>query len=154
MISSLIKDGVKKENIVLVSGIGCSSKIIDYINLNSFSSLHGRPVVSAEGIKLGNPDLKVIVCAGDGGTYNEGISHLIHAAKRNIDITVLIHNNRKTIKITISEQGDGAFAVVEIDTLWRDKDGNESHWKGTVSKGYTKTKDGWKLIMHTGVLKY
>jgi len=94
VISSLIKDGVKKENIVLVSGIGCSSKIIDYINLNSFSSLHGRPVVSAEGIKLGNPDLKVIVCAGDGGTYNEGISHLIHAAKRNIDITVLIHNNR------------------------------------------------------------
>jgi len=86
VISSLIKDGVKKENIVLVSGIGCSSKIIDYINLNSFSSLHGRPVVSAEGIKLGNPDLKVIVCAGDGGTYNEGISHLIHAAKRNIDI--------------------------------------------------------------------
>ena len=66
----------------------------------------------------------------------------------------LIHNNRDTIKIIISEQGDGAFAVVEIDTLWRDKNGNESHWKGTVGKGYTKMKDGWKLIMHTGVLKY
>jgi len=66
----------------------------------------------------------------------------------------LIHNNRDTIKIIISEQGDGAFAVVEIDTLWQDKNGNESHWKGTVSKGFTKTEDGWKLIMHTGVLKY
>jgi 2-oxoglutarate ferredoxin oxidoreductase subunit beta len=93
-ISSLIREGEKKENIVLVSGIGCSSKIIDYVNLNSFSSLHGRALVSAEGIKLGNPNLKVIVCAGDGGTYNEGISHLIHAAKRNIDVTMLVHNNR------------------------------------------------------------
>ena len=93
-IISLIKKGVAKEDIVVVSGIGCSSKIIDYLNLNSFSSLHGRPVVSAEGIKLGNPKLKVIVCAGDGGTYNEGISHLIHAAKRNSNITVLIHDNR------------------------------------------------------------
>lgn len=93
-ISSLLTDGLHKENIVVVSGIGCSSKIIDYLNLNSFSSLHGRPIASAEGIKLGNPNLKVIVFAGDGGTYNEGISHLIHAAKRNIDITVLVHNNR------------------------------------------------------------
>jgi len=93
-ISSLVGRGIAKEKIVMVSGIGCSSKIIDYLNLNSFSSLHGRPIISAEGIKLGNPGLEVIVFAGDGGTYNEGISHLIHAAKRNSDITVLIHDNR------------------------------------------------------------
>lgn len=93
-ISFLMADGLPKENIVVVSGIGCGSKIIDYLNLNTFSSLHGRPIISAEGIKLGNPNLKVIVSAGDGDTYNEGISHLIHAAKRNIDITVLVHNNR------------------------------------------------------------
>ena len=92
-ISSLVKDGLSKENIVVVGGIGCNSKIIDYLNLNSFSSLHGRPIISAEGIKLGNPKLKVIVFIGDGGCYNEGISHLIHAAKRNTDITVLVHNN-------------------------------------------------------------
>jgi 2-oxoglutarate/2-oxoacid ferredoxin oxidoreductase subunit beta len=101
-ISSLIKEGTKEEEIVLVGGIGCSSKIIDYINLNSFSSLHGRPLVSAEGIKMSNPKLKVIVFAGDGGTYNEGISHLIHAAKRNIDITLLVHNNR-TFALTTSQ---------------------------------------------------
>jgi ketosteroid isomerase-like protein len=66
----------------------------------------------------------------------------------------LIHNHRITLKITVSDQLDGAFAVVEIDTLWRDKNGNESHWKGVVSKAYTKVNNGWKLIMHTGVLKY
>ncbi len=93
-ISSLVAGGLAKENLVAVSGIGCASKIIDYLDINSFSSLHGRPVISAEGIKLGNPDLKVIVSVGDGGTYNEGISHLIYAAKRNSDITVLVHDNR------------------------------------------------------------
>ncbi len=93
-IFSLIKQGTPKENIVVVSGIGCGSKIIDYLNLNSFSALHGRPVISGEGIKLGNPDLEVIVSVGDGGVYNEGIAHLIHAAKRNSDITVLVHDNR------------------------------------------------------------
>jgi len=101
-ISSLLTSGLPKENIVVVSGIGCSSKIIDYLNLNSFSSLHGRPITSAEGIKLGNPNLKVIVCAGDGGTYNEGISHLIHAAKRNSDVTVLVHDNR-AFALTVSQ---------------------------------------------------
>ena len=70
------------------------------------------------------------------------------------DTHELIHNHRKTLKITISDQLDGAFAVVEIDTLWRDVNGIESHWKGIVSKGYTKVNNNWKIIMHTGVLKY
>lgn len=93
-ITSLIKKGTLQENIVIVSGIGCASKIVDYLNLNSFCSLHGRPIATAEGIKIANDKLKVIVFAGDGGTYNEGISHLIHVAKRNIDITLLVHDNR------------------------------------------------------------
>jgi 2-oxoglutarate ferredoxin oxidoreductase subunit beta len=91
----LVEKGTfRKEDFVVVTGIGCHAKIVDYLNLNSFYSLHGRPIATAEGIKLANPNLKVIVCAGDGDAYNEGISHLIHAAKRNIDITVLVHNNR------------------------------------------------------------
>ncbi len=93
-IVSLIEAGTSKENIVIVSGIGCASKIVDYLNLNSFCSLHGRSIVAAEGVKIANDKLKVIVFGGDGGVYNEGISHLIHAAKRNIDITVLVHDNR------------------------------------------------------------
>lgn len=90
----LIKEGILKENLVLTAGIGCHAKIIDYLNLNSFYSLHGRPVVTASGIKIGNPELRVIAFSGDGDSYDEGISHLIHAAKRNSDITVIIHDNR------------------------------------------------------------
>lgn len=87
------KKGGSRENFVLVGGIGCHGKIVDYINVNTFYGLHGRALPVAEGIKAANPDLKVICSSGDGDSYNEGISHLIHAAKRNIDITVIIHDN-------------------------------------------------------------
>ena len=66
----------------------------------------------------------------------------------------LIHNRREIKRIEISKEADGAFAVVDIDTLWRDANGNESHWKGRVCKVYTKVGEQWKLIMHTGVLQY
>jgi ketosteroid isomerase-like protein len=66
----------------------------------------------------------------------------------------LIHNKREIKKIVISKEGDGAFAVVDIDTLWRDSNENDKHWKGRVCKVYTRTEDDWKLIMHTGVLQY
>jgi ketosteroid isomerase-like protein len=68
---------------------------------------------------------------------------------------ILIHNHRQIKKIEVSPEGDGAFAVVDIDTLWRREDGATSHWKGRVCKVYTKLPSGeWKLIMHTGVLEY
>ena len=70
------------------------------------------------------------------------------------DTHQLIHNRRVTRKITLSDQGDGAFAVVDIDTLWRDQFGNDSHWKGRTGKGYTLVHGAWKLIFHTGVLNY
>jgi len=82
------------ENVVLVSGIGCHAKIVDYIGANSFYSIHGRTIPVATGIKLANPDLTVICFAGDGDAYAEGLSHLIFAAKRNVDITTIIHDNR------------------------------------------------------------
>ncbi len=94
VLSSLAQEGIPLENVVLVSGIGCHAKIVDYINANSFYSIHGRVVPAAEGIKLGQPSLKVIGFAGDGDAYGEGLEHLIFAAKRNIDITMIIHNNR------------------------------------------------------------
>lgn len=90
---SVIKN-IGKENVAITAGIGCHAKIIDYVDVNSFYGLHGRPVPLAEGIKLANPDLKVIAFSGDGDSLNEGISHLIHAAKRNSDITVVLHQNR------------------------------------------------------------
>lgn len=84
---------LKRHNVVILSGIGCHGKISDYTDLNSFYSLHGRVVGPATGIKLANPDLFVIGFAGDGDAYGEGLEHLIFAAKRNIDITMVIHNN-------------------------------------------------------------
>jgi ketosteroid isomerase-like protein len=70
------------------------------------------------------------------------------------DNYALVHNRREIKKIVISKEKDGAFAVVDIDTLWMDSDNNKSHWKGRVCKVYTKLKKEWKLIMHTGVLEY
>ncbi|MFA4905997.1 MAG: thiamine pyrophosphate-dependent enzyme [Candidatus Margulisiibacteriota bacterium] len=82
------------EEVILVAGIGQHAKIVDYLNVPSFYSLHGRAIPAAEGIKLAKPGTKVIVFSGDGDAYGEGIEHLIFAAKRNIDITVVVHNNR------------------------------------------------------------
>jgi 2-oxoglutarate/2-oxoacid ferredoxin oxidoreductase subunit beta len=94
VLADIEKDGQSLDNVVLVSGIGCHAKIADYLNINSFYSLHGRAIPVATGIKLANPDLTVICCSGDGDCYAEGLDHLLFAAKRNIDITVIVHNNR------------------------------------------------------------
>lgn len=96
-ILNAVKNVIKtkdKEKIVIVSGIGCHAKIVDYINVNSFYSIHGRVPPTASGIKLANPELNVIGFAGDGDAYGEGLEHLIFAAKRNINITMIIHDNR------------------------------------------------------------
>jgi len=66
----------------------------------------------------------------------------------------LVHNRRETLKIEISEEGDGALAVVDIDTLWVDTEGQENLWLGRVCKIYAKVSEGWKITMHTGVLRY
>ena len=67
----------------------------------------------------------------------------------------LVHNRRHTVRIVVSEQGDGAFAVVDVDTLWRNRDtGLASHWRGRACKGYTKVGNRWLLIFHTGLLDY
>ena len=70
------------------------------------------------------------------------------------DTHELVRNEREIQKIEVSREGDGALAVVDIDTLWRDRDGNEDHWKGRVCKVYSKVGDEWKMTMHTGVLEY
>jgi len=70
------------------------------------------------------------------------------------DSHTLVHNRRQLRKIEISREGDGAFAVVDVDTLWRAPNGDVSHWKGRVCKVYTRVDSEWKLIMHTGVLEY
>lgn len=93
-LNDLVEEGFARDNLVMVAGIGCHGKMPDYVNINSFMSLHGRDVASAEGIKVANPKLTVMSFAGDGDAYAEGIEHLIHAAKRNTDVTLFVHNNQ------------------------------------------------------------
>lgn len=78
---------------VIVSGIGCSSKLPHLVNVNGIHTLHGRPIPFAEGIKLANPELTVIIDSGDGDTYGIGAGHFISAGRRNVDIKLFVHNN-------------------------------------------------------------
>lgn len=91
---NLKDEGLDLAKVVLASGIGCHAKIADYVDVNSFYSIHGRVPPPISGIKLANPELTVIGHAGDGDAYGEGIEHLIFSAKRNINVTFIVHNNR------------------------------------------------------------
>ena len=93
-LSDLEDDGLDLNKVAIVSGIGCHAKIVDYINVNTFYSIHGRVPPPMTGIKLANPELTVIGHAGDGDAYGEGIEHLIFSAKRNLNMTFIVHNNR------------------------------------------------------------
>ena len=86
-------EGVSRRDIVMTAGIGCHGKIFDYLRLSGFYSLHGRALATAQGMKLANPRAKVVAFVGDGDAYGEGVAHLVFAAKRNSDITVIVHNN-------------------------------------------------------------
>jgi hypothetical protein len=67
----------------------------------------------------------------------------------------LVHNIRETLRVEISDQGDGAFAVVDVDMLWRDQTSNQlSHWKGRACKVYTKVNERWRFLFQTGLLNY
>jgi 2-oxoglutarate ferredoxin oxidoreductase subunit beta len=81
------------QKICMVSGIGCSGRAAGYVNLDSFHTTHGRAIPFATGLKLGNPDLNVVVFSGDGDLFAIGGNHFIHAARRNMDLTVICLNN-------------------------------------------------------------
>lgn len=85
--------GLNRNRTVIVSGIGCSSRAAGYMDFNTIHTTHGRAVAFATGIKLADPDLEVIVLAGDGDISAIGGNHLIHAARRNIGLTVVVFNN-------------------------------------------------------------
>ena len=92
--SALTEINVPLKDICIVYGIGCHGHTCNYINTYSFEGLHGRPIPVAEGIKLANNKLKVIIIAGDGDTYGEGLNHFISGVRGNHDVTLLVHNNR------------------------------------------------------------
>ena len=87
------EDPINREDIVIVSGIGCSSRAAGYLDFNSIHTTHGRAIAFASGIKMANPKLHVIVLTGDGDCSAIGGNHLIHAARRNLGLTVICFNN-------------------------------------------------------------
>lgn len=86
--------GFTPDNFAIIYGIGCSGNMNDFLWANSFHALHGRSLPNAIGVKLANHNLPVVAIAGDGDCYGEGGNHLIHAARGNHDITVIVHDNR------------------------------------------------------------
>jgi 2-oxoglutarate ferredoxin oxidoreductase subunit beta len=90
---SLQESGLDPDKVAVVSGIGCTGRVAGYIKLDSFHTTHGRAIAFATGLKLANPELKIVVFSGDGDLAAIGGNHLIHAARRNIDMTVLCVNN-------------------------------------------------------------
>ncbi|WP_028583054.1 2-oxoacid:ferredoxin oxidoreductase subunit beta [Desulfogranum mediterraneum] len=85
--------GIPYDRFTMVSGIGCSARGAGYVKLDSFHTTHGRAIPFASGIKMANPDLNVIVFSGDGDLFAIGGNHFIHAARRNMDLTVVCVNN-------------------------------------------------------------
>jgi 2-oxoglutarate ferredoxin oxidoreductase subunit beta len=156
--AAMEKEGKSLDDVVLVSGIGCHAKIVDYLNVNTFYSIHGRTIPVATGIKLANPNLTVICCSGDGDSYAEGLDHLIFAAKRNIDITVLIHNNRVYglttgqytptsplgFKGKSTPQGTAEYPLNPIELML-------ASGATYVARGYTRKMDHLKKLVLEGI---
>jgi 2-oxoglutarate ferredoxin oxidoreductase subunit beta len=90
---ALVASNLEPHRVLFVSGIGQAAKAPHYLNANVFNGLHGRSLPVATGARLANPELKVIVQSGDGCNYGEGGNHLLAAIRRNVDVTMLVHDN-------------------------------------------------------------
>jgi len=91
--NALLELGLSREETVLVTGIGCHGKITNYVNTAGLHGIHGRTLPAATGIALANPDLTVICHAGDSDCYDEGWEHFTPTLRRNIDMTLIVHDN-------------------------------------------------------------
>ena len=108
---ALVELGIEPENVALVSGIGCSGKIGNYINSYNLHVVHGRSLPAAQGLKLANRELTVIAAGGDGDGFAIGMGHYMHALRRNIDITYIVMDNQiyGLTKGQTSPTSDGGF---------------------------------------------
>jgi 2-oxoglutarate ferredoxin oxidoreductase subunit beta len=94
MLRAIEHMGIKKNDVVMVSGIGCSSRIAGYLDFHTLHTLHGRALAFAAGVKMSRPELTVLVPMGDGDALSIGGNHFIHACRRNIDMTAIVMNNQ------------------------------------------------------------
>jgi len=121
--NALLNLGKKPHEVLIVSGIGQAAKLPHYIKSNGFDGLHGRALPAAFGAKVANHKLMVLVTSGDGDIYGEGGNHFIHAIRRNIDITLIVHNNQvygltkgqasptSDLGMVTKTQPDGVFTI-------------------------------------------
>ena len=94
LLRAMVSLGLKREETVVVGGVGCSSRAAGYVDVGSMHTIHGRALAFATGIKMSRPEFTVIVLTGDGDGAAIGGNHLIHACRRNIDVTCILYNNR------------------------------------------------------------
>jgi len=113
---ALLALDLQPHEVAMASGIGCSSKIAHWINIYGIHGLHGRPLPLAAGIKLANHKMAVIAEGGDGDGYSEGMGHFIHAARRNVDMTYIVHNNGVFALTTGQASTTGRQTRVTIST--------------------------------------
>lgn len=92
--NAIVQMGWGPTDFIAVYGIGCHGHMVNFLKSYAIETLHGRPIPVAQGIRLANHKVPVVVIAGDGDTFGEGTNHLVHAARRNIDMTVIIHDNQ------------------------------------------------------------
>ncbi|MGC9778507.1 MAG: 2-oxoacid:ferredoxin oxidoreductase subunit beta [Candidatus Heimdallarchaeota archaeon] len=92
-VQAITNSGIDLNKLVVVSGIGCTGRVSGYLNLDVFHTTHGRAIPFAIGLKLAKPELNIVVFSGDGDLFAIGGNHIIHAARRNVDITVICSNN-------------------------------------------------------------
>jgi 2-oxoglutarate ferredoxin oxidoreductase subunit beta len=112
LLRAIEKLGMSKNEIVMVSGIGCSSRITGYVDFHTLHTIHGRALAFATGVKMSRPELNLIVPMGDGDALAIGGNHFIHAARRNIDITAIVMNNR------IYGMTGGQFSPLSGEDIW------------------------------------
>ncbi len=106
------KSGLDLDKLVIVSGIGCTGRVAGYLNFDSFHTTHGRAIPFATGLKLADPELKVVVYSGDGDLIAIGGNHFMHAARRNADLTVICVNN-----FNYAMTGGQASATTPVDAV-------------------------------------
>jgi 2-oxoglutarate ferredoxin oxidoreductase subunit beta len=159
VILTLETEGTPRENIVIVAGIGQHGKTFDFMNLNGVYSLHGRTIPVATGIRLANPDLRVICLTGDGDSYAEGLDHLIFGAKRNLDITVLVYDNRVYGLTTGQYTPTSPYGFPGRSTPGGVKEYPFnplelllSSGAGFIARGYSKRRDQLRRLIHEAVV--
>ena len=151
--------GRAPHEVVIVSGIGCSSRLPGYINAYGFHSIHGRSLPLAQGVKLANPALTVLACGGDGDGFAIGLGHTIHAMRRDLDITYIVMDNHVygLTKGQVSPRSDRGFVTKtspdgSAETPVSALELALSAGAGFIAQGFSKELNELAALIEAGIL--